>query len=215
MLRKIIFVATILVASCTFAQSIENEVSEKAFAEELKLRGINESRGFLWDIEPFQDQVLYDVFSTENEKYNEMMMLAQYYAGGVPYVWGGGTWAGIDCSHFTQRVYNDVGVNYGGYLTTHDMKKVNENSKFVAVSKNNMKPGDLLVYGYYGIKDKQWHGHVVVLIDKAYKSSHGKKGLTVGSHSKVGVQFVSYTGFPKFFKYPFYKLVKVLRVKDL
>ena len=59
---------------------------------------------------------------------------------GTPYLWGGTTPAGFDCSGFTQYVYAHFGVRLG--RTTYDQIKDG-----VAVSKDNLQPGDLLFYG--------------------------------------------------------------------
>lgn len=176
--------------------------------------GLSE-RGKGWDVEPFQDHILLKVFGTDNQLFNEVLMESQSHVD-LPYVWGGYSWEnGVDCSHFTYKIFKDVGLDYGKYYTTKTMTAVKNNEYLVEVPRSEMRPGDMLVYGYTNIFTKKWSGHVVILIDKDYSSTNGRKGLAVGSHSGVGVQFISYDGFPKYFKYPFYKLRKVLRVKKL
>lgn len=212
---KIILTFIILsVSSITFANN--QELDDPFFQQELHARGYDiQAEGLTWDVEPFQDSVLYDVFHTEDEIFNDVMMQTQTLHIGVPYVWGGNSWKkGIDCSHYTRKIYQDAGVNYGPYQVTYTLKKIKENKYFKEVSYKNAKPGDLMVYGYNSMFSKKWHGHIVILIDKHYRSSHWKKGLVSGAHGKVGVQFVSYNGFPNYYRYPFYKLRKILRVKD-
>lgn len=66
---------------------------------------------------------------------------------GVPYVWGGTTPSGFDCSGFTQYVFrNAVGVSLP--RTTYDQINVG-----VPVSYNNLQPGDLVFphTGHVGI----------------------------------------------------------------
>lgn len=62
---------------------------------------------------------------------------------GTPYVWGGTTPAGFDCSGFTQYVYRHFGVSLG--RTTYD--QINNG---VAVSKDQLEVGDLVFFGRGG-----------------------------------------------------------------
>jgi peptidoglycan hydrolase CwlO-like protein len=59
---------------------------------------------------------------------------------GTPYVWGGTTPAGFDCSGFVQYVYRYFGINLG--RTTYD--QVDEG---VAVSRSELQIGDLVFFG--------------------------------------------------------------------
>lgn len=59
---------------------------------------------------------------------------------GTPYLWGGTTPAGFDCSGFTQYVYAHFGVSLG--RTTYD--QINDGP---SVSKSQLKPGDLVFFG--------------------------------------------------------------------
>lgn len=198
------------------ANTINTEEDNPYFDQEVEARGYGiQAEGMTWDVEPFQDDRLWEVFHTDNPIFNDVLMQTQYHAGDVPYVWGGDSWEkGIDCSHYTRRIYLDAGVDYGPYIVTQTMKGIHNNRYFQEVSYEDARPGDLMVYGYKSLFTKKWHGHVVILVDKDYRSSYGKKGLVAGSHGKVGVEFVSYVGFPNFYRYPFYKLRKILRVKD-
>lgn len=62
---------------------------------------------------------------------------------GTPYLWGGTTPAGFDCSGFTQYVYKHFGITVG--RTTYDQIKDG-----YAVSRNELQPGDLVFYGKGG-----------------------------------------------------------------
>lgn len=131
---------------------------------------------------------------------------------GTPYVWGGASWTeGVDCSHFTQMIYDTVNTRYKKYMETAALRDVTSDNGLTAIRYEDARPGDLLVYGE---TDEQgaWHGHVVILIDRNYHDNNGHDGIVLGSHGSVGVQFVTFTGFPEFWREPQMKLRNVLRV---
>ncbi|WPC44563.1 NlpC/P60 family protein [Clostridium sp. JS66] len=59
---------------------------------------------------------------------------------GTPYVWGGTSPSGFDCSGFTQYVYAHFGVGLG--RTTYE--QINDGS---TVSRDQLQPGDLVLFG--------------------------------------------------------------------
>jgi len=61
---------------------------------------------------------------------------------GTPYLWGGTTPSGFDCSGFTQYVYAHFGISVG--RTTYDQIKDG-----VEVSRDNLQPGDLVFFGTF------------------------------------------------------------------
>jgi len=61
---------------------------------------------------------------------------------GTPYLWGGTTPSGFDCSGFTQYVYAHFGISVG--RTTFDQIKAG-----IEVSRDNLKPGDLVFFGTF------------------------------------------------------------------
>lgn len=74
---------------------------------------------------------------------NEVIAYASKFLG-TPYLWGGTTPSGFDCSGFTQYVYRHFGVSLG--RTTRNQIKDG-----VAVSRDKLQPGDLVFYGKNGI----------------------------------------------------------------
>lgn len=61
---------------------------------------------------------------------------------GTPYVWGGTSPSGFDCSGFTQYVYAHFGISLG--RTTFDQIK-----NGVQVSRQNLQTGDLVFFGTF------------------------------------------------------------------
>ncbi len=240
-MRYLILLAVLITSLNSFA--LEQEMPDLMFEQQLQLFGLEDDdpnatmsvvpivddnqtiivepdlsifaeKGLTWDVLPFDPTRLYDLYHTDNDIFNDVMMQTTKHIG-VPYVWGGDSWnIGIDCSHYTRHIYRDAGVDYGPYRVTKQLKDIDENRYFKAVSWEDARPGDLLVYGYTNLFTGKWHGHVVILIDKNYSSFFAKHGLVMGSHGKVGVQFITYFGFPNFYRFPFYRLRKILRVKD-
>lgn len=58
---------------------------------------------------------------------------------GTPYLWGGNTRKGVDCSGFVKNVYQEVGIN----LPRTAQMQFDYSYK---ISKDKIKPGDLLFY---------------------------------------------------------------------
>lgn len=89
---------------------------------------------------------------------------------GVPYVWGGTSKSGTDCSGMIQQAYQDMGYSFSKRLTSQGLRDNPKSYGFVEIPLSEAKPGDIL-----------WNkGHVAMLYDKnnVIEASRGK-GKTV------------------------------------
>ena len=141
------------------------------------------------------------------------LLYLSYIREGTPYLFGGNNWGvGIDCSHFTMRIFQELGVYYDYYQSTILLKSVTRGNGLESVALDKAQFGDLLVYGFHD-KQGDWNGHVVILLDSKFKRGRFN-GLTVGSHGSLGVKFISYKGFPHYYREKSTKLRNVLRLHD-
>lgn len=89
---------------------------------------------------------------------------------GNPYVWGGNSLTkGCDCSGFVHQVYKNFGYN----LVRYSLSFLYEG---VPVSKENIKPGDIVVYP----RNSEGIGHVAIYIGngKIVEAQSTKAGIT-------------------------------------
>ena len=87
---------------------------------------------------------------------------------GTPYVSGGNSLtSGVDCSGFTQQVYKNFGIN----LQRSSRGQYASNG--YAVSKSDLKPGDLVFYGYSSVN------HVAIYIGNSQIIHSPVPGKTV------------------------------------
>ncbi len=110
--------------------------------------------------------------STQNtsSKASAVIATAKTYMG-VPYVWGGASPSGFDCSGFTQYVLKKNGVSIP--RVTSDQYKAG-----VAVSKSNLKVGDLVFFTTY----KAGPSHVGFYMgDGKFIHASSSKGVTISS----------------------------------
>lgn len=89
---------------------------------------------------------------------------------GNPYVWGGNSLTkGCDCSGFVHQIYKYFGYNLVRYSLSFAYEGV-------AVSKSDMKPGDIVVYG----RNSEGIGHVAIYMGngKIVEAQSTKAGIT-------------------------------------
>ena len=92
---------------------------------------------------------------TKNVKGYGAVKEAKTYLG-IPYLWGGTSRNGVDCSGLTYLSWLAMGVNLG--RTTYD-----QYPNTARVSRNQLKPGDL-VFSNFGAQGKEGPGHVGMYI---------------------------------------------------
>ncbi|WP_078428362.1 NlpC/P60 family protein [Alkalihalobacterium alkalinitrilicum] len=86
-----------------------------------------------------QNTVTKTVNSGNSDKVSQLINYSKQFLG-TPYVWGGTTPSGFDCSGFTSYVFRSVGVNLP--RTSRQQATVG-----VAVPTNQVQPGDLIFRG--------------------------------------------------------------------
>lgn len=114
---------------------------------------------------------------------SEIVSLAQQYLG-VPYVYGGSSPSGFDCSGFTMYIFAQVGVKLPHGATS-------QLSYGASVSRSELQPGDLVFFQDYGAvashvgiyiggdqfihaSSSYYNGHCVVIssLTETYYNSH-------------------------------------------
>jgi len=95
---------------------------------------------------------------------------------GVPYVWGGTTPDGFDCSGFIQYVFNENGITLP--WVTSDQYKAG-----TGISKSDLIPGDLIFFETY----KAGPSHVGIYLgnNQFIHASSGKGEVTISNHTST------------------------------
>lgn len=94
--------------------------------------------------EHFDEQFVLDTsndieYVSLNRNINKLLQVA-YKQLGTPYVWGGTSPKGFDCSGFLQYVYRHIGISLP--RTTKEQQRTG-----VSISKKHIRPGDLVFLG--------------------------------------------------------------------
>lgn len=99
---------------------------------------------------------------------NQITMIARRFLG-VPYVWGGTTPRGVDCSGFTMRIYRIVGI---------PLKRLADEQFYQGTATSNPLPGDLVFFSTY----LPGPSHVGIYLGNDYFiHASSRKGVTISS----------------------------------
>ena len=115
--------------------------------------------GKIWNVDPVSVYTVLNIFKTDGNNYaKELTKISNRFEGdvssarqtllakaesllGVPYVFGGTTTSGLDCSGFSQLVYKSIGMN----IPRNSLEQY-KSGKEVALS--DLKVGDLVYNGF-------------------------------------------------------------------
>ena len=114
------------------------------------------------------------VTTTSSKKGEEIVSYAKKFLG-VPYVYGGASSKGFDCSGFTMYVYKKFGISmgHGAQMQSRLGKKVNADKTSSSSLKNNLQPGDLVFFLDYETMDEIGHCGIYIGDGKFIHASSG------------------------------------------
>ena len=114
------------------------------------------------------------VSTTSSKKGEEIVNYAKKFLG-VPYVYGGASSKGFDCSGFTMYVYKKFGISmgHGAQMQSRLGKKVNADKTSSSSLKNNLQPGDLVFFLDYETMDEIGHCGIYIGDGKFIHASSG------------------------------------------
>ncbi|MDX5437273.1 MAG: C40 family peptidase [Pontibacter sp.] len=93
---------------------------------------------------PASEAILYKDWITSRQPTEENLVKTSKQLLGLPYLWGGTSFKGVDCSGFTKTVYF-----MNGMVLPRDASQQVHEGELVDTEKNwdNLRPGDLLFFG--------------------------------------------------------------------
>lgn len=112
--------------------------------------------------------------SSTSSKQTEIVNYAKQFLG-VPYVYGGASKSGFDCSGFTMYVYKKFGISmrHGAQAQAKIGTAVNANKKSASSLKENLQLGDLVFFLDYETMDEIGHCGIYVGDGKFIHASSG------------------------------------------
>ena len=112
--------------------------------------------------------------SSTTSKQTEIVNYAKQFLG-VPYVYGGASKSGFDCSGFTMYVYKKIGISmrHGAQAQSKIGTAVNANKKSASSLKENLQPGDLVFFLDYETMDEIGHCGIYIGDGKFIHASSG------------------------------------------
>ena len=112
--------------------------------------------------------------SSTTSKQTEIVNYAKQFLG-VPYVYGGASKSGFDCSGFTMYVYKKFGISmrHGAQAQAKLGTAVNTNKKSASSLKENLQPGDLVFFLDYETMDEIGHCGIYIGDGKFIHASSG------------------------------------------
>lgn len=120
--------------------AIENELNIITKDKEVQLRLLAEQNQIRLLIRGNSIQAPFKMSPDASARAISVITEGQKYLG-IPYVWGGTTPSGFDCSGFTQYILNKNGINIP--RVAEDQQQVG-----MSVSSSQIQPGDLVFFGY-------------------------------------------------------------------
>jgi len=131
-------------------------------------------------------EALNKALSSSQQNTNQLISAAKEFLG-VPYIWGGTTPAGFDCSGFTSYVFSRQGI-------TLPRLSLDQYGVGTPVNFNNLIPGDLV---FFNLSSGKKVSHVGIYIgDGEFISATSSKGIAIynftpyWSNSYVGARRV-------------------------
>ena len=117
---------------------------------------------------------------SSSTKGTEVVQYAKTFLG-VPYVYGGASPSGFDCSGFTMYVYKKFGISmsHGAQSQSKIGKAITTNKKSASDIKQKLQPGDLVFFLDYETMDEIGHCGIYIGDGKFIHASSGSSYMCV------------------------------------